>query len=657
MAQEVNIAGLYADLNRFGQSQEYERAVKVANKILQENAEEKLAFHCKVVCQIQLGRFDDALTAIHKQSSLSGNLQFEKAYCEYRLNRTKEALATLRAFSNPDYRCKELLAQVLYRLEQYNECFQLYKELIKNSEDDFDEERETNLAAVVASLQLWQDEDVEDPGIEEKSYELCYNSACYLIGKGDIKGAEHSLKKAEILCRKSFEDDPDATEEDVLAELGIIRVQLAYVKQLQRKEEEALQIYNQVLKQKPTDVGLVAVASNNVVTINKDQNMFDSKKKIKVATSSGLHQKLSAEQRKSIAMNQCLLHMYTNQGDQCKRLATSLQNQYPESETPLLIQVAQFVRDKQIPKAIQLLQGKSSSGTDITAKLTMAQLCLAQGSVSKACDALRSLGDLSYKPGVVSALVTLYRSQEDHQAALDVLTGALNWYRKNAPESPEFWSLMRATSNLYLKNGNAKQAAQLLEEIRKTKPKDPRILAQLITAYAQFDSKRSQEVSRDLPSVEEIASSVDVESLEASFNILGPKYMKKLQKAEGGQASPGGPSGDMLIQKKKKKKRKKGKLPKDMDSAIDPERWLPKRERSYYRGKRKDKRKDIGKGTQGASPAVDSDPSKTSSNPGSEASSPRPGAVGPSPQSAPGPRQQKPQAAQKKKKKKGGKGW
>lgn len=26
--------------------------------------------------------------------------------------------------------------------------------------DDFDEERETNLAAVVASLQLWQDEDV-----------------------------------------------------------------------------------------------------------------------------------------------------------------------------------------------------------------------------------------------------------------------------------------------------------------------------------------------------------------------------------------------------------------------------------------------------------------------------------------------------------------
>jgi hypothetical protein len=62
-----------------------------------------------------------------------------------------------------------------------------------------------------------------------------------------------------------------------------------------------------------------------------------------------------------------------------------------------------------------------------------------------------------------------------------------------------------------------------------------------------------------------------------------------------------GSAGDELIQKKKHKK-KKGKLPKntDPDSTVDPERWLPKRERSYYRGKRKDKRKEIGKGPQGA---------------------------------------------------------
>ena len=39
------------------------------------------------------------------------------------------------------------------------------------------------------------------------------------------------------------------------------------------------------------------------------------------------------------------------------------------------------------------------------------------------------------------------------------------------------------------------------------------------------------------------------------------------------------------------------KLPKhcDPNNPPDPERWLPRRERSYYKGKRRDKRKDIGK--------------------------------------------------------------
>ena len=45
-----------------------------------------------------------------------------------------------------------------------------------------------------------------------------------------------------------------------------------------------------------------------------------------------------------------------------------------------------------------------------------------------------------------------------------------------------------------------------------------------------------------------------------------------------------------------------GKLPKNFDpkATPDPERWLPMRERTYYRGKKKGKKKEqVGKGTQG----------------------------------------------------------
>ena len=43
-------------------------------------------------------------------------------------------------------------------------------------------------------------------------------------------------------------------------------------------------------------------------------------------------------------------------------------------------------------------------------------------------------------------------------------------------------------------------------------------------------------VSRELPSVDEMAKSVDVDALETAFSSMGPKYMKKVGKTE---PSPG----------------------------------------------------------------------------------------------------------------------
>lgn len=41
--------------------------------------------------------------------------------------------------------------------------------------------------------------------------------------------------------------------------------------------------------------------------------MFDSKKKIKVATAEAVEQKLTSSQRQAISLNECLLYMYTGQ--------------------------------------------------------------------------------------------------------------------------------------------------------------------------------------------------------------------------------------------------------------------------------------------------------------------------------------------------------
>ncbi|KFP95410.1 Signal recognition particle subunit SRP72, partial [Haliaeetus albicilla] len=643
--------------------------------VLQISKDDVTALQCKVVCLIQNGNFKEALGVIntHTKVLTSDIIAFEKAYCEYRLNRIENALKTIQSASQQTDKLKELYGQVLYRLERYDDCLATYRDLIRNSQDEYEEERKTNLSAVVAAQSTWEKVMPEDLGLREATYELCYNSACALIGQGKLNEAMKKLQKAEELCRQSLSEDSDVTEEDIEAELAIIHGQMAYIMQLQGRTEDALQLYNQIIKLKPTDVGLLAVIANNIITINKDQNVFDSKKKVKLTNAEGVEHKLSKKQLQAIEFNKALLAMYTNQADQCRKLSASLQSQSPEHLLPVLIQAAQLCREKQHAKAVGLLQDFADQHPANAAeiKLTMAQLKIAQGSVTKACMILRSIEELQHKPGMVSALVTMYSHEEDIDSAIEVFTQAIQWYQQFQartnygccvfqPKSPVHLSLIREAANFKLKHGRKKEAISDLEELWKQNPKDVHTLAQLISAYSLVDPEKAKVLSKHLPSSDTMSLKVDVDALE---NSHGATYVrKKAGKLTGDNQQKEQGQGDV----KKKKKKKKGKLPKNYDPKVtpDPERWLPMRERSYYRGRKKGKKKDqVGKGTQGSTTAGSSelDASRTASSP---PTSPRPGsaaAVSATSNVIP-PRHQKPAGApatkkkQQQKKKKGAKG-
>ncbi|NXU42654.1 SRP72 protein, partial [Drymodes brunneopygia] len=665
-------AGLWSEVNRCGQNGDFARALKSVNKILQINKDDVTALQCKVVCLIQNGNFKEALGIIntHTKVLTSDVIAFEKAYCEYRLNRIESALKTIQSASQQTDKLKELYGQVLYRLERYDDCLAAYRDLIRNSQDEYEEERKTNLSAVVAAQSTWEKVVPEDLGLREATYELCYNSACALIGQGKLNEAMKKLQKAEELCRQSLSEDSDVTEEDIEAELAIIHGQMAYIMQLQGRTEDALQLYNQIIKLKPTDVGLLAVIANNIITINKDQNVFDSKKKVKLTNAEGVEHKLSKKQLQAIEFNKALLAMYTNQADQCRKLSASLQSQSPEHLLPVLIQAAQLCREKQHAKAVGLLQDFADQHPANAAeiKLTMAQLKIAQGSVTKACMILRSIEELQHKPGMVSALVTMYSHEEDIDSAIEVFTQAIQWYQQYQvsqtrganPKSPVHLSLIREAANFKLKHGRKKEAISDLEELWKQNPKDVHTLAQLISAYSLVDPEKAKVLSKHLPSSDTMSLKVDVDALE---NSHGATYVrKKAAKLTGENQQKEQGQGEV----KKKKKKKKGKLPKNYDPKVtpDPERWLPMRERSYYRGRKKGKKKDqVGKGTQGSATTGSSelDASRNASSP---PTSPRPGsgaAVSATSNVIP-PRHQKPAGApatkkkQQQKKKKGAKG-
>uniref|UniRef100_U5EXU8 Signal recognition particle subunit SRP72 n=1 Tax=Corethrella appendiculata TaxID=1370023 RepID=U5EXU8_9DIPT len=606
--KEATIRQLYTELNKFGTNGEYDKAVKSANKIITLDSNEIKAAQCKLVALIQLSKFEEAIKFLDR--SQLANTTFERAYCEYRLNQPENAFKTIQnsGLKTPlPANLRELKAQILYKLEKYEECFELYKDIIKSTHDDYDDERTTNLSAVAANLAV-EDPTKETPAFREDTYELSYNNACALAGKGKFIEAEKKLRASEKLCREFFEDD-GATEDEIQEELAIIKVQLAYCLQMQGKTKEALIIYSDALKNKSKDPALTAVASNNSVAINKDQNMFDSKKKIKSAMSDACEHKLTSRQKKIISLNNCLLALYTNQSE-CHVLANRLANHYEDLEfSAILIRASQMIKDKKYKEAVEVLEAfaKKEPSQEFTVKFAIVQIYLLSGNKKAAIEILNSLGETKYRPGVVSALVTLYLGTDNKSAASSILKNAVDWYKKNKGNTDgDLTDMWRQAADFHLRGGEAETAAKSLEELFRSNPNDMKILAQLVIAYAQFNPKKAQEASKKLPTLETLTTQSEIDNLEATNWMMIAKAVKKKPAASTKtDQSPGTPGSELAKQKKKRNRKRKGKLPKNYDENAqpDPERWLPKYERTGYRKKRDRRVKEIIKGSQGTSSA------------------------------------------------------
>ena len=101
---------------------------------------------------------------------------------------------------------------------------------------------------------------------------------------------------------------------------------------------------------------MIAIASNNMLCLNKDQNIFDSKKRIKAATVEGLEHKLTSKHQAAIARNNALLAMYTNQVDLCKTLSSTLREKGIVSEEDMIkINAGVLSRAGKIKDAVALL--------------------------------------------------------------------------------------------------------------------------------------------------------------------------------------------------------------------------------------------------------------------------------------------------------------
>ena len=279
--------------------------------------------------------------------------------------------------------------------------------------------------------------------------------------------------------------------------------------------KEAMSCYNTTLKLRPDDPTLITVISNNILALNRDKDVFDSKKKVKVLASEGGARKLTRLQKQKILFNRCMFALQTNQLEQCRELASMLKTAHSHSDLSLLAEVALLSCEKKGGAAIELLSNhlKSFPQAGVGVYATLAQFQMAQGNYANVCATLQSVPTFSCHVGVASTVASLRASLGEVGVAVQVLEDMLEyWMRCGQGEEPFLSNLVKQVAKFYLSHGCSEAAAKLLQ--RKLDDHDSLDLrALLISAFSQYDPQAAEQASRSLPPFS-IPANMDVDQME-----------------------------------------------------------------------------------------------------------------------------------------------
>ncbi|GMH02650.1 hypothetical protein Nepgr_004489 [Nepenthes gracilis] len=600
----TSIEDLFTSLNQRIKSAEYKQAVKVADQILSIAPGDEDAICCKIVALIKNDNIDDALKTIESSQRLPIDLNFYKAYCLYRQNKLDEALQLLKS-QEKNTAAMLLESQILYRLGRIDASLEIYQELQKSKIDNL----EINfVAGLVSAGRASEVKRVLDT-LKVKatsSFELAYNTACSLIDRNEYRDAEQLLLSARRVGQETLMGE-DMADDDMEVELAPIAIQLAYVQQLLGQTQEAVEAYSDIVKQNLADDSSLAVAINNLIALKGPKDVSDSLKKLdrliekndhgRFQLARGLDQKLSAKHREAIYVNRVLLLLHANRMDQARELVIALQDMFPGSVMPVLIQAAVFVRENKAGRAEEILGQFAEKFPDKSKVLLLAkaQVAAAAGHLQVAAESLAMIPDIQHMPATVATIVALKDRAGDIDGAVAVFDSAIQWWSNAMTDDSKLSVIMQEAASFKLKHGREKEAFLLFEELVRNHGSVDALVG-LVTTAAHVDVGKAEAYEKQLSPLPGL-NAIDVESLEKTSGAKPAGNGSHLRTFEMNEEIKN-------KEKTKKKRKRKPRYPKGFDPANpgpppDPERWLPKRERSSYRPKRKDKRAAHVRGSQG----------------------------------------------------------
>lgn len=600
-------------VKRHFESEEFDRALPLVTKAYEARPDNAVVCRSRIYTLLNLSQWENALKVCDKHSD--EDLAFERAYILYRLNRFQEALEALSGQRSDDEsaRCARLEAQVRYRMADYEVCAGMYEKLYDDDSEDVGL-LVNAVASCVSGDRAREALSLLSKGEEslESSYELCFNMSCALIDEGRLKEAEARLREAEELCIQELLQAEDLAEEDRgqledHEELAAIKVQRACVLQRTGEEEEAKRLYDRVLRRGSgggeVDVTVLATACNNVVALRSEgKSLFDSLKRINVASKESLEHKLTQRQTVEIAANKVLLLLQASRNEEARRELDKLRQSCPNHPRVAVVQAAIAHKDKKGKACEEILEAylKEHEGHEEVV-LPLAQLYAQQQLPEKAVEVLAKLPLSSQaQPKTLEAIVALHQRQKSPEKALASLRQAMKFWSEQSDSEAEqcLGQVLQIASHAASQGKDRAFAAEVFQlYLEKIDGSDNEALCGLVEALAATDAERAAEYAQRLqvPSFDHL----DPEELES---VAIPKVGAVLSQRKKDEAPA---EGEEDAKKEKKTRRRKIRYPKGFDPENpgpppDPERWLPKRERAEFKKKMRKRDKHLLRGPQGA---------------------------------------------------------
>lgn len=553
--------------------------------------EGKTVYKPKLVCLIQLGMWEDALLLIKKTPPTEmGPAHFEKAYIHYRMGHNDESLEELANCDAGDVRALELKAQLFYRLDRFQEAYEIYTYLLKNHGDEHDEERKANMIAVEAQLAT-KTRNAESFVKSPDTFEQLYNSACLDIEAEKFNDARKKLDKA----LRAAEESPNLDEEDIEEETAPIVLQKAFTLHKLGHIEEATEMYTMIESIKSTDKSVIASLLNNQASLSLRSNLNDARKKLKSANQIE-KSKLSRHQRFTLLLNQALVLLHSNQREPAKRAIDDLVKEYGSLKEAELTEAALYWKGGDYKKALAAIPSN-----DRISVLARAHILVNMNKWEEALIELNSLPvEVKKKSGIVSLIAAIQETKGDIEAAINTLdTARKGWKGDDLSNALDTLAALSTTRERHA------EAVKYLEELNKVNPDDVSVISRLIRSYSYVDAGKADAL-REKAFPEGSSEGLNVDELEDNDWILyGDKYKQRKEAKEGLEKA----DTEIVTGKLRNRKRKRTILPKNLDPNVqpDPERWLPKEERTAYKKKRKNREREVGRGTQGsaAAPSVE----------------------------------------------------